>query len=210
MADLLDKLSDTIRSGTVGKKTKRSAKWFQDKIKGLKGELKNKLSSTNPGKFYRESDNKINPNLMSKRVSLGDLFCYYYDPKHKNTIRRSRKDGKTYPVLPFYDTFPLIMLVSVDNDTFLGLNFHYLNPRFRAILLDRVNAKVGGGLINWKKISKVPYIEPAVKRYRFDHIRRKVVQIQKDEEEIAIFLPLEKFRKASKSQVWSDSKRRAG
>ena len=69
---------------------------------------------------------------------------------------------------------------------------------------------MGGGLINWKKISKVPFIEPAVKRYRFDHIRRKVVQIQKDEEEIAIFLPLEKFRKASKSQVWSDSKRRAG
>ena len=58
--------------------------------------------------------------------------------------------------------------------------------------------------------SKVPFIEPAVKRYRFDHIRRKVVQIQKDEEEIAIFLPLERFRKASKSQVWSDSKRRAG
>ncbi len=69
MADLLDKLSDTIRSGTVGKKTKRSAKWFQDKIKGLKGELKNKFSSTNADKFYRESDNKINPNLMSKRVA---------------------------------------------------------------------------------------------------------------------------------------------
>jgi len=197
MADLLDTLSNTIRSGTIGKKTKRSAKWFQDKIKGLKGELKNKFSSTNADKFYRESDNKINPNLMSKRISLGDLFCYYYDPKHKMT-------------LPYYDMFPLIMLVGVDKDTFLGLNFHYLNPRFRAILLDRVNAKVGGGLINWKKISKVPFIEPAVKRYRFDHIRRKVVQIQKDEEEIAIFLPLERFRKASKSQVWSDSKRRAG
>ena len=197
MADLLDKLSDTIRSGTVGKKTKRSAKWFQDKIKGLKGELKNKFSSTNADKFYRESDNKINPNLMSRRVSLGDLFCYHYNPKHRMT-------------LPYYDMFPLIMLVGTDKDTFLGLNFHYLNPRFRAILLDRVNAKVGGGLINWKKISKVPFIEPAVKRYRFDHIRRKVVQIQKDEEEIAIFLPLERFRKASKSQVWSDSKRRAG
>ena len=197
MADLLDTLSNTIRSGTIGKKTKRSAKWFQDKIKGLKGELKNKFSSTNADKFYRESDNKINPNLMSKRISLGDLFCYYYDPKHKMT-------------LPYYDMFPLIMLVGVDKDTFLGLNFHYLNPRFRAILLDRVNAKVGGGLINWKKISRVPFIEPAVKRYRFDHIRRKVVQIQKDEEEIAIFLPLERFRKASKSQVWSDSKRRAG
>ena len=102
------------------------------------------------------------------------------------------------------------MLIGVESDTFLGLNFHYLAPKLRAILLDRVNAKVTGGLINWKKISKVPYVEPAVKRYRFDHISRKVIQIEKEEEEIAIFLPLERFRKASKSQVWADSRRRAG
>ena len=36
MADLLDKLTDTIRSGSIGKATKRSAKWFRDKIQGLK------------------------------------------------------------------------------------------------------------------------------------------------------------------------------
>ena len=197
MADLLDKLTDTIRSGSIGKATKRSARWFQDKIKGLKGGLRNRFSSTNPDKFYRESDNKIQPAVMAKRASLGDLFCYHYDPKHKLT-------------LPYYDMFPMIMLIGVESDTFLGLNFHYLSPKFRAILLDRVNTKVAGGLINWKKISKVPYVEPAVKRYRFDHISRKVIQIEKEEEEIAIFLPLERFRKASKSQVWADSRRRAG
>ncbi len=197
MADLLDKLTDTIRSGSIGKATKRSARWFQDKIKGLKGGLRNRFSSTNPDKFYRESDNKIQPAVMAKRASLGDLFCYHYDPKHKLT-------------LPYYDMFPMIMLIGVESDTFLGLNFHYLAPKLRAILLDRVNAKVAGGLINWKKISKVPYVEPAVKRYRFDHISRKVIQIEKEEEEIAIFLPLERFRKASKSQVWADSRRRAG
>ena len=197
MADLLDKLTDTIRSGSIGKATKRSARWVQDKIKGLKGGLRNRFSSTNPDKFYRESDNKIQPAVMAKRASLGDLFCYHYDPKHKMT-------------LPYYDMFPMIMLIGVESDTFLGLNFHYLAPKLRAILLDRVNKKVSGGAINWKKISKVPYVEPAVKRYRFDHISRKVIQIEKEEEEIAIFLPLERFRKASKSQVWADSRRRAG
>ena len=197
MADLLDKLTDTIRSGSIGKATKRSARWFQDKIKGLKGGLRNRFSSTNPDKFYRESDNKIQPAVMAKRASLGDLFCYHYDPKHKMT-------------LPYYDMFPMIMLIGVESDTFLGLNFHYLAPKLRAILLDRVNKKVGGGAINWKKISKVPYVEPAVKRYRFDHISRKVIQIEKEEEEIAIFLPLERFRKASKSAVWANSRRRAG
>jgi len=37
-----------------------------------------------------------------------------------------------------------------------------------------------------------------------------VIQIEKEEEEIAIFLPLERFRKASKSAVWANSRRRAG
>ena len=197
MADLLDKLTDTIRSGSVGTATKRSAKWFQDKIKGLKGGLRNRFSTTNPDKFYRESDNKINPALLAKRASLGSLYCYHYDPKYKMT-------------LPYYDVFPMIMLIGVESDTFLGLNFHYLPPKLRATLLDRVNAKVAGGVINWKKISKIPLVQPAVKRYRFDQISRKVIQIEKEEEEIAIFLPLERFRKASKGAVWADSRRRAG
>ena len=56
----------------------------------------------------------------------------------------------------------------------------------------------------------IPQVEPCVKRYRFDHIMRRVVPIEEEENEIAIFLPLERFRKASKSKVWSDSKRRIG
>ncbi|HCT53429.1 MAG TPA: hypothetical protein DF712_13325, partial [Balneola sp.] len=101
-------------------------------------------------------------------------------------------------------------LIGADQDTFTGLNFHYLPPKFRAILLDRVNAKVGRGIINWKKISKIPQVAPTVKKYRFDQIMRKVIPIEENEQEIAIFLPLERFRKASKTSVWSDSKRKFG
>ena len=112
--------------------------------------------------------------------------------------------------LPYYDTFPLIMLIGYEQDTFLGLNFHYINPKLRAILLDRVTAKVGAGIINWKKIAKIRQVEPTVKRYRYDQIVRKVIPIEKDEQEIAIFLPLERFKKSSKSRVWADSKKRMG
>ena len=48
----LSKVSDAVRGGTVGQEVKRSAKWFQDKIKGLKGDLRNRFSSTNAAKFY--------------------------------------------------------------------------------------------------------------------------------------------------------------
>jgi len=197
MASLLDKVQDAVRTGTVGKEVKRSAQWFQDKIKGLKGTLRNQWSSTNAPKFYREAENKVSPKVLKLRANLGDLYAYYYNPKHRQT-------------LPFYDTFPLIMLIGFEKETFLGLNFHYINPKLRAILLDRVTAKVGSGIINWNKISKIRQVEPCVKRYRYDHIVRKVIPIEEQENEIAIFLPLERFKKASKSKVWADSRSKMG
>ena len=197
MASLLDKVQDAVRTGTVGAEVKRSAQWFQDKIKGLKGTLRNQFSSTNAPKFYREAENKIDRKVLKLRANFGDLFAYYYDPKHRQT-------------LPYYDSFPLVMLIKAEKETFLGLNFHYLPPKLRAILLDRVSAKIGDTIPKWDKLVKIPQIEPCVKRYRFDHIMRKVIPIKEDEQEIAIFLPLERFRKASKSKVWADSRKRIG
>ena len=197
MASLLDKVSDAVRTGTVGKEVKRSAQWFRDKITGLKGTLRNQWSSTNAPKFYREAENKVNPRVLKMRANLGDLYAYYYEPKGRME-------------LPYYDRFPLIMLIGFEPETFLGLNFHYINPKLRAILLDRVTAKVGGGIINWKKISKIPQVEPCVKRYRYDHIMRKVIPIEQDEQEIAIFLPTERFKKSAKAKVWADSERKFG
>jgi len=158
--------------------------------------VKNRFSSTNAAKFYRESE-KISDAVFQKRVSLGDLFCYYYNPKYRKT-------------LPYYDMFPMIMLLSAEKETFLGINFHYLRPKWRAILLDRVTAKIGGGLPRWSKIRNIKQIAPTIKRYRFDHIMRKVIPIEEDEQEIAIFLPTEKFKKAGKAQVWSASERKFG
>ena len=195
MASLLDTLTKAVSSGEVKDRAKRSAKWFQDKLKGLKGEARNRFSSTNPDKFYRESPNKIAPTGLKRTAGFGDLYCYHYDPKYKKT-------------LPYYDAFPLIMLIGSDKETFLGCNFHYLNPRFRAILLDKLTKKIGEGIPNWSKLSKIREIAPTVKRYRFDHIDKKVIQIEEDEREMAIFLPLERFRKSTKSSVWSDSKGR--
>ena len=192
----LSRVSDAVRSGTVGKEVKRSTKWFHDKIKGLKGEVRNRFSSTNAAKFYRESE-KINDAVFKRRVSLGDLFCYYYNPKYRKT-------------LPYYDMFPMIMLLSAEKETFLGINFHYLRPKWRAILLDRVTAKIGGGLPKWNKLRQIRQIAPTIKRYRYDHIMRKVIPIEEDEQEIAIFLPTERFKKSGKAKVWSESERKFG
>ena len=54
MASLLDKVSDAIRTGTIGAEVKRSAKWFHNKTKGLEGTLRNQWTQTNAPKFYRD------------------------------------------------------------------------------------------------------------------------------------------------------------
>ncbi len=193
----LSKVSDAIKTGTVGQEVRRSAQWFQDKIKGLKGGLRNQFSSTNAAKFYREAETKVNPNLLKRRAELGDLFCYYYNPKYRAT-------------LPYYDMFPMIMLIGAEKDTFLGINFHYLRPKWRAVLLDRVSAKLGSGLPRWSKLRQIRQIAPTIKRYRFDHIMRRVIPIEENEQEIAIFLPTERFKKSAKAKVWADSERKFG
>ena len=206
---LLSKVSDAIRSGTVGKEMERSAMWFREKITGLKGELRNQFSRQNAPRFYREAKTKVNPNALKIRGNLGDLYCYNYDPKYKDVMRKDR-EGKTYPVLPYYDTFPLIMLVGYEKESFLGLNFHYLNPRYRALLLDRVNKKIGKGIVSFDKIAQIPQVAPAVHRYRFDHIKKRVIPIEESEQELAIFLPLERFRgqkRVPKTTVWRNSRK---
>ena len=209
---LLSKVSDAIRGGTVGKEMERSAMWFREKITGLKGELRNQFSRQNAPRFYREAKTKVNPNALKIRGNLGDLYCYWYDPKYKDAIKKGR-DGRTYPVLPYYDTFPLIMLVGYEKESFLGLNFHYLNPRYRALLLDRVNKKIGKGIVSFDKIAQIPQVAPAVHRYRFDHIKKRVIPIEESEQELAIFLPLERFRgqkRIPKTTVWKHSRKRMG
>ena len=203
MANLLDKLSDAVKKGTAGQNVKKSAKWFHNYlIKGVKGEIKNKYNKTNAMQFYRETatSKKVPSTRFQKKASLGDLFCYHYDPKYKGT-------------LPHYDRFPLIMLIDAGGqggyaDTFLGINFHYVRPIDRAVLLDRINGKVGKGsdTISWKKIAKIPRISQCVKRYRFDHIERKVIAIDPEDQELVLFLPLERFKKSSKAQVWGRRK----
>jgi len=212
-SSLLSKVSDAIRGGTVGQEVKRSARWFREKITGLKGELRNQFSKTNSRSFYREAEIKLNPNTLKIRANLGDLYCYNYDPKYKDAMRKDRETGKLYPVLPYYDTFPLIMLIGFEKETFLGLNFHYLNPRYRALLLDRVNKKIGKGIISFDKIAQIPQVAPTVHRYRFDHIKKKIIPIEESEQELAIFLPLERFRgqrRIPKTTVWKHSRKKMG
>ena len=195
---LTDKVQETIRRGQTGQAQVRSEGWFRDKVKeitakgkeigkGSIGTIRRQFSRTNPNQFYREAETKISRG----QITRGSLFAYWYDPKWAEK-------------LPYYDEFPMIMMVEKAKKGFIGLNFHYLPPMLRARLLDRVK----GRGITWSAIKNIDVVKPAVKRYLTNHIGGKVVVIPEDEEELSIFLPLERFKKESLATVWKDSKRK--
>ena len=59
--------------------------------------------------------------------------------------------------------------------------------------------------LNWKQIARIPEIKPAVKKYLINRVKM-AVQVPADEWDIAIFMPVARFQKASEAEVYKDSK----
>jgi hypothetical protein len=134
------------------------------------------------------------------------MYMFVYDPKHKET-------------LPYYDRFPLIILVEPDRagTGFYGLNLHYIRPETRALFLDKLFDTMGSTddiqektklRIRYELISKAKrYREfrPCFKHYLFDHVKSRISMVKPLDWETAIFLPTEHFVKANKTKVWKES-----
>ena len=193
MASLFDTLqAQAFRAGVSGR-TKESIKWFQDKVQGL----------NRPSVASLMSDDALDPQGTSV---IGEMYMYMYDPKLKKT-------------LPYYDRFPLTIMVDEAPGGFYGINLHYLPPDIRAIFLDKLlalgpkNPKPNSRLTKMrydllKGSAKYREFKPCFKHYLAKHVKSKFVRVPITEWEIAIFLPVEQFRKANKNTVWTESKKR--
>jgi len=190
MASLFDTLQlGALRSG-ITLRTKASKKWFQEKIEDMK----------KPSRAALLRDNALEP---SSREMVGNMYMYFYDPKGKQD-------------LPYYDRFPLVVMIERYKDGFLGLNLHYLRPDIRAKFLDELMKLAPGKVKSNTRLLKAKYdllqstrkfkeFRPCLKRYLGSQIRSKVVRVPMPEWEIAIFLPTDQFVKASKTEVWNES-----
>lgn len=179
-----------FRKGLVAK-SKEAQNWFRDKA--------SKISVTR-----REILNDERTTIR-QRPGVGRMYHFFYDPKHRKT-------------LPYYDTFPLIIMVGPAPGGFYGLNLHYLPPKLRAKFLDklmdiasnkklddRTKLKISYNLL--KNTSKYKEFAPCFKHYLRKHIDSRIAEIHAPEWEIAIFLPTEQFVKKSKNAVWAKSRR---
>ena len=190
MASLFDQLeSEAFRKGITARSREANV-WFQKKANEL-GPVGKKVLS----------DSRLSDGSDTKP---GDMVMYIYDPKLKKT-------------LPYYDTFPLSIVVGPAKEGFYAINLHYLPPNIRAIFLDRLGDVVSNKKFNkttkfritynlLKATKNYKYFKPCFKHYLTKHVSSKIARVNAAEWNIAIFLQTAKFKKASESKVWADSR----
>ena len=123
---------------------------------------------------------------------IGKLYFFKYDPK-----------GKAY--LSKYDRFPMAFPIESYQNGFLGLNLHYLNVREREALLGQLMKFANNKKMDETTKLKLSYdllqgsrrlnnlAKPCIKRYLFNHCRSQFIEINVDEFDKAIQLPVEDF-----------------
>jgi len=189
----LDQLKVAIQTNQVAAKSRAAGNWFRS----LVGRARGAFSDETPQSILTRSES------LTSRSRLGKMYFYSYNPKWKDK-------------LPWYDTFPLVFPIEEYNNGFLGLNFHYLRPKDRAILLDQLKVFANNKKYDettklrltynmLKGFSKIKRAKPTVHRYLSSKINSKFVLVNADEWEVALFLPVERFKKANKKQVWAHS-----
>lgn len=189
MASLFDTLQAQAFRAGVTARTNASKKWFAANVK--------KLGQVNRTSLLK--DDALEP---TARNIAGNMYMYFYDPKWKDE-------------LPYYDRFPLTIMVEPAKGGFYGLNLHYLKPTIRAAFLDELMKTAPQKITDKSRIrarykllassKKYKEFKPCFKHYLTEHIKSKLVRVPMSEWEVAIFLPTEQFKKKGKAAVWADS-----
>ena len=192
MADVFDKLlSQGVRKGHLPARTQTAIQWFRQTA----------AKTMTTGDALVSSSDKTK---LTASVKIGRMYAFKYDPKHKQT-------------LPYYDMFPVIFPFDLAKGGFLGMNLHYLPLPLRAKLMDALYDTISNTKFNentklkisydiLKGASKFKWFKPCIKHYLTDHVQSKFIKISSAEWDICAWLPVEKFAKASKQEVWADSR----
>ena len=191
MASKLTSITQQKNAAQLQMLSRDSYQWFLTKIKELR----------NPSSIPRGIATETF--RQNKRFILGGLYHFYYDPKGKDD-------------LPYYDRFPLVLALEKYGDGFLGLNLHYLPIKYRVAFLDKLLDYAVWNDENEIKRLRVTYdilqasrrfkeFKPCIKRYLHGHIKSKILTVQPEEWETAVFLPTHLFKGAKPTEVWQES-----
>ena len=179
-----------LRSATAGQLSNASSlDWYRTNITRIR---------TTPQAIMQE-----NRDNMTLQPLNGKMYLFEYEPKGKKTLK-------------YYDTFPLIFKIQMWSEGFLGMNFHYLNYKQRAQLMNALYDFASDKEINeetrllmtyklLQNSTKFRWFKPTLKKYSKSNIRSRFLEIMPEQWNAAIMLPIARFKKEKNSKVWRDS-----
>lgn len=179
---------------TQGSRRTQARNWFRNKAA--------EVQNVDAKRFINRADKSRVETFIGPK-NIGQMFTFWYYAKHANE-------------LPYWDRLPLIFPIELYEDGFLGINLHYLPPYMRAKLMDAIYSLMNNQRYDQttrlimtyrilKSAAKYRYFKPCVKRYLSNHVQSKFVRIEPTEWDMALMLPTERFVKARKQRVWSES-----
>lgn len=173
-------------------RSQEAREWFRDKA----------LSTVRVNRTKMLKERRKNSVTSTNLTSVGKMHMFFYDAKLKAE-------------LPYWDKFPVIFIIEIYNDGFLGINLHYLPPVLRAKLMDALYTTMTGNDDDNRKLritysilknaSRFRLFKPCIKRYLSSHIASRMVEVEPSEWDYIMMLPTQQFQKASAAEVWADS-----
>jgi hypothetical protein len=191
MASKLTTLARQKSAAQLQLMSRESTQWLMKKIAGIKN------NSTVATSIRNEKSRQVD------RFFRGGMYFFVYDPKLKHQ-------------LPYYDKFPLVLILERYEDGFLGLNLHYLPLKYRVAFLDKLlpfadmenendirRVRVTYDILNASRAFRE--FKPCIKRYLNTQIKSRILQVQSNEWEVATFLPVHQFKGEKAKVVWEES-----
>lgn len=181
----------------------------KESIVGKLSDIKRTTILRNARRSQNWLKNKINKGDFDKKMLrtkplIGRMYMYVYSPKYKAT-------------LPYWDRNPLVIVINKYPGGYLGLNLHYLAPKTRLILLnklmsfatskkltDKTRFRMTYDMLNG--VSRYKEFKPTIHRYLYSHLKTKLALIPASEWKIVIFLPTARFVGSSNTAVYKDSR----
>jgi len=192
---ILTTLSDEKIAAQLPLMSRDALQWLRLKVAALKNPTVIARGIT------REKDRHTRINDYRKFL-IGGMYMFAYDPKTKAD-------------LPYYDRFPLVMPLKREADGFIGLNLHYLPIGYRIRFLKKLItlAQYDGEDIRRIRMtydilnatSRYREFKPCIKKYLLPQIESRIIKVESEEWDTAIFLPVHQFRKEKAPTVWQES-----
>ena len=164
MAYLLNRIKESLAKEGLTPRTNQAREWLRMKIRDLK---------PTRAALLKDRDR------LKERSVIGKMYFYFYDPKTKEKMK-------------YYDRFPLVIPIERYNDGFLGLNLHYIHPKYRMTLLDKLSSTASNDAYDEKTKFRISYqylTSPSkefeathcIKRYIFSQIESRFLEITAEE-----------------------------